>query len=462
MTKALIGRPNLHSLVAARNMALDTMSEAVELLTRGFSMAAKASELEQHATGGAVFYGDDRRQSEKYRQLFQQWDGPASLEMYRKHLDASCWINAMALCGLDALMDAEAKAEQRRSLCAEVPEITVDNLMATLEHYAGTADLIFQRGLARVFAGLDRRFRSHDGFKLGSRIILTHFFDVWGQVNWSNQSIDKLVDVERVFMVLDQERGDCTSIGHLVRESHGSGLNPRQSETISRYFKIRGYMNGNCHVWFQRDDLVEKANLVLADYYGKVLPDGVGPEAPPSTALAKDLQFYWTPEAVVDRLLKNVYDLRGLKVLEPSAGEGHIAHALVRNGARVDAVEVHPDRAHKCSLLRSPDLEVHNANFLTWDGPRDYDLVVMNPPFYGTHWMLHVRKAFDHLKPGGRLITVLPVTAELGESSKHVEFRKWAQPHREHYHLFQDLPDASFADAGTRVHTVTMSLRKGS
>ena len=33
------------------------------------------------------------------------------------------------------------------------------------------------------------------------------------------------------------------------------------------------YLNGNLHILFERRDLVAKANKIVADYYGEVLPD---------------------------------------------------------------------------------------------------------------------------------------------------------------------------------------------
>ena len=76
--------------------------------------------------------------------------------------------------------------------------------------------------------------------------------------------------------------------------------------------------------------------------------------------------------------------------------------------------------------------------------------------------MDHVRKAFTHLKPGGRLRAILPASAEVNETAKHVEFRawvdkatkdKWARP-------WTDLPPESFASSGTNVQTVILEINK--
>jgi tRNA1(Val) A37 N6-methylase TrmN6 len=95
-----------------------------------------------------------------------------------------------------------------------------------------------------------------------------------------------------------------------------------------------------------------------------------------------------------------------------------------------------------------------------WKGPQDFDLVVMNPPFHGTHFMDHVRKAFDHLKPGGRLRAVLPASAEVNESAKHQAFRAWALKHKDTWRMWTELPPESFASSGTNVQTVILELKK--
>ena len=214
-------------------------------------------------------------------------------------------------------------------------------------------------------------------------------------------------------------------------------------------------------------NLVEKANLVLAEYYGEVLPDAVGPDetfeqaVSKCTALSKDLQFYATPPAVVGKLLADLYVPKGGRVLEPSAGEGAICRGLLdRFECSITAAEVDPTRA--AALRRIDGLWVCQENFLTMQRAEVFDAVVMNPPFYGTHWMQHVTHAFSMLRPGGCLRAVLPVTAEIGDSKKHVAFRKWATERIDGYGrlYFTSMPSEAFASSGTRINTVILSLKK--
>ena len=55
---------------------------------------------------------------------------------------------------------------------------------------------------------------------------------------------------------------------------------------------MRGFRNGNAHVWFKRDDLVDRVNQLIGEYYGAPIPEDREPDADtglhePKTGLAK-------------------------------------------------------------------------------------------------------------------------------------------------------------------------------
>ena len=163
-------------------------------------------------------------------------------------------------------------------------------------------------------------------------------------------------------------------------------------------------------------------------------------------------------------LAGDLYLPEGAHVLEPSAGTGHIVRALraKKPNLKITAVELHPDRVAQLRKLEGPNVQIIARNFLNEPAFPVYDAVVMNPPFYGTHWMDHVRHAWDFLKDGGRLVAVLPVSAAVAETPKHLAFRRWAEKANggRIWGLFSDLPPESFLEAGTRINTTILSLRK--
>jgi len=467
----LLPYTTISAVVSNRNAAVSKAREAADMIAAGLLLAEEAQTLAQQAHGATTFTLADHSRREAYQKLFQSFDADQSVECFRQQTDARTWMNLITLTGMNALMDKTAKDELYAGLCGAVPEITEDNIEATFLHLVGDAKLIFQRGLARAFSGLDRRFKSHGAFKLGSRIILTNVFDDWGGWNYHTRMEDTMADIERVFAVLDGNKiPDPGALTRAIRKDRQGGWYPRQSVTETPYFRVMCYKNGNAHLWFQRDDLVEKANQVLAEYYGEVLPDGVPDDMPVSDiktksgALCKDLAFYPTPDAVVNTILSQsgVFLTDDSVILEPSAGTGNLVRGVLsKNIRRVDAVEIHPDRVRALKAIDDPRLNVLEANFLRMGARQDYTHVFMNPPFYGTHWMEHVTHAFDFLVPGGTLVAILPISAELGTSTKHQTFRKWAAAHTGWDDLrFTDLPAESFKDSGTRVNTVFLVLHK--
>ena len=220
--------------------------------------------------------------------------------------------------------------------------------------------------------------------------------------------------------------------------------------TIDRGMTVRKFGNGNAHVIFDIDALFA-INTGLAEFYGEVLPDVADDDVKhrASTAVTKDLQFYWTPPAVVAKALEfaEIYTRdqvsdrhwatrKPVRVLEPSCGDGRILDELRARGCRSLGIEVDPGRA---TQAKAKGHSVLCANFLEQPATPTFDRVVMNPPFYGQHYVKHVRHAIGFLKPGGVLVAILPATAHYDHDELKGEWR--------------DLPVASFADAGTNVPT---------
>lgn len=463
--RALTPRTVASVICAHRDAALALAREAAETIARGHELARQAQEHATKAHASAAFHPRDYSQDEAYRSLFARFDAEAAVDSYRKQLDARTWVHLLSMVGVKDLMDRTALEDFDRKLASDVPEVNEEAMREMLADHLERRGFVFARGLARCFADLDGRFRSHDAFKLGARMILTNVLDGDGHLTYHQHRYAMLDDVERVFRVLDGKQGPPErSLSRVLRDER-SGWGARKSKHESDYFRIHCWKNGNAHLWFTRNDLVERANRVLADYYGAVLPDAYEPDDSPadietvSGLPSKDLAFYPTPEPVVKRMLRGVHLDGSSRVLEPSAGVGNITKIAAAKGAEVVAVELHPRRVRELEALRLPRVSVVAANFLQLPADPSFTHVLMNPPFCGTHWMQHMKHAFDFLAPGGVLVAVLPVSAELGTSKKHEAFRKWATMHARYGELrFDSLPAESFAESGTRVSTVVLRL----
>jgi predicted RNA methylase len=358
-----------------------------------------------------------------------------------------------------------------------VPEVTPGNCYATMERLVTESGDIFRRGIANAFSGLDRRFRSHDGFKIGSRVVLTYFHRE-GFCYGSDRVCETLRDIEKTFRILDgkppTERGDDIT----AKASSAMTMSNPKCVVEDEYFILKAFKNGNAHLWFKRDDLLLKVNALLAEYYGAALGDVKGRDSethhPNKTGLAKNLGFFPTPEPVAAKVCEEARLYRSeedapLRILEPSAGTGALVTAAVKASGKVlpsvVAIEIHRERCE--TLARDPVYgRVVCADFLqvTPDHIGLYDRVIMNPPFDGGRDIDHVRHAVKFLKPGGILVAIMSAGAEFRDDAKTVAFREMCEHMRPSAYAcdrqWHDLPAGSFKEAGTNVNTCIVVLRK--
>jgi hypothetical protein len=408
----------------------------------------------------------------------------------RKMVDRDVWAHIIQLTDLERIMDKTAKDQFHREMTENPPEATIDNIYATLEQFALDAGTIFRRGIAECFSKLDRRFRSHDGWKIGSRVILTYCFDESGFFNYHHNHRDTIQDIERTFLVLDGKTpppnyAGIVGVVQAARDKTG-GWGRRQTECENDYFKINCYKNGNAHVWFKRDNLLVRVNKLLAEYYGEVISEERAPEQgsdlfTPKTSLAKNHGFFPTPDNAAKNIVDKVPLWREpsdpfLTVLEPSAGTGNLARLLAtdRHGrehtyrAAVDCVEIQPLLAEKLRAERliqqhvpGPRLyrKVMCCDFLALapDPTNLYDRVVMNPPFDRERDVDHVIHALSFLKADGFLTAIMSAGTEFRDTSKSTKFRSLMERLNARYH---DLPAGSFSSVGTNVNAIVLRVWK--
>ena len=194
----------------------------------------------------------------------------AVAKIVREAVDGDMWRGFINNTPLGSLMDVQEKKKFEDSL-ANPPECTPETVFATMAQLAGNADVIFRRGLANAFQRLSRDYKSHDGFKIGDRVILTAMITSAGSFqNLSHYRTGELADVDRCFHVLDgkpapeYQQGICAAIRTELAKREGN-------EAATEYFTVRWFQNGNAHLRFKRQDLVEKANKLIAAHFGETI-----------------------------------------------------------------------------------------------------------------------------------------------------------------------------------------------
>lgn len=488
-----------------RNAALSAYAEAWSLLSEAQAKVSEARGYGDFAGDGTVGRYSHHLDKERiaFHKEFRVPSREEYLETARRITDTDGWSYLIKLMRLEMIMDAQSKREFHDSLIKDAPPLELEHVLATLEALKDGARTTFLRSIANIFSAADRRFRSHDGFKIGrkatgNRIIFPNALRPDGGWSWTMDPRPSLIDIERMLLILDEKTQGYTSEIITALDKAGKHWSGPGAVTVETdYLKVRTFKNGNMHVYFLRPDLLEKVNLCLAEYYGEVLGErgeDVEEKAKqdadlntPKMTLARNFGFFPTPEPAVHLVLRELegYTLKGARVLEPSAGTGNLARALRKQGAAVDCVEIQPDLAKGLRLEGFPCV---TADFLALAPPADperrYDFVVMNPPFDRERDVDHVMHALKFLKPGGVLVSIMSAGTEFRSTRKGEAFRKhilslvlserdMEQVEREEmewrdamrlgggyrFAHWTDLPPASFAEVGTYVNTSILRVR---
>lgn len=170
---------------------------------------------------------------------------------------------------------------------------------------------------------------------------------------------------------------------------------------------------------------------------------------------ARDFEFFETPAALVERVIRKARIERGMLVGEPNAGQGALALAA----AEIVGIE----NVHCHELMPANVLHLQRLGFNV-QAPVDFlgtqprpvlDRVVMNPPFSGGRDMQHVLHASKWLKPGGRLVSITSTQWRDRETAAAGAFREFLDRHNAD---IDDIPSGAFRQSGTDVPTLLVTF----
>ena len=153
-------------------------------------------------------------------------------------------------------------------------------------------------------------------------------------------------------------------------------------------------------------------------------------------------------------------------VLEPSAGTGTLAVMAEAGGATVLLNELDPQRRMLLAATRRQAVTGHDAEFIAdlLDGDAAPGVVLMNPPFASSSTrndpcmaLRHVLSAAKVLRPGGRLVAIVPPSLPGAEGR-----RLWSRICALASPVFRmHLPRTGFRKMGASVRTDLLVLDKG-
>lgn len=126
--------------------------------------------------------------------------------------------------------------------------------------------------------------------------------------------------------------------------------------------------------------------------------------------------FYPTPQNLIDKMLCDLDFTMIKSILEPSAGKGDIVEVLEKKAKNhnkyygkqyyqfnIDCIEADQDFQH---ILKGKNFRVVYNDFLTYNTMKEYDLIIMNPPF--SNGCKHLLKALTmQSRNGGAVVCLL-------------------------------------------------------
>lgn len=270
----------------------------------------------------------------------------------------SAWYHVYDKMQISYLASADDKKRFEQSMTSP-PEFNMDNIRATFGDYILDPRGNILRGLAEVFCSLDPAYKSHEKVKVGvkglpKRVIINN---VAGIMSYGRDQVMNIVNALAAYqgkpLASYREIDELIQGNEIIRT--GGELPPYRygeepEKIVARGVWLKVYNNGNGHLYFDKQELND-INRALAEYYGDVLPDAHEDKPDKkreSTAVSKDLQYYPTPQKVVERVLSEARDLDGKRVLEPSCGCGRFLDAIKSAGGIVIGYEVDHARANQC------------------------------------------------------------------------------------------------------------------
>jgi type I restriction-modification system DNA methylase subunit len=164
--------------------------------------------------------------------------------------------------------------------------------------------------------------------------------------------------------------------------------------------------------------------------------------------LKKDFQFFATPPEVCNEM--QMYASIGKEdiVLEPSAGSGNLLNGIDRD-IFTHYCELNPDMA--ADLQENfPEFRFMGHDFMETELNPIYTRIIANPPFTKNQYCAHIRRMYDLLAPGGRLVAIAPIGYTFASNGPQKKFREWLYDLDVAEH---SLPKGTFKESGTMIET---------
>ncbi|HDH7183861.1 TPA: DUF4942 domain-containing protein [Escherichia coli] len=261
----LICSTSIERIVTGRDAALKQIEQLIQQLD---SISRLTSEI-----GGGTAQDWAMKSGHRYDSwLIENTD--KALPAITRNIDRNIWRDLMLKSGMMALMDAEAREQWRQNLeeC-DLPTISEANVLSTFEQLHLNKMDVFERGIINVFKGLSWDYKTNNPCSFGKKIIISNLvkYDKWGyNLNWGWQR-DRLADLERMLTILEGQSIPDSRADVIRRLDDHIHENRHSTHYEDKMFSIKYFQKGTAHIIFNRPDLVDKLNGIIARHYPGML-----------------------------------------------------------------------------------------------------------------------------------------------------------------------------------------------
>jgi len=236
---------NLNDFISARDAAI-----------AGFSHAKRALYLAEKALDSVISYTWPLGSNPKLTN-----------EEFVREIDRRMWRKAFDLTRFAQVMDREARESFNQSLDGKPPEFTADNVRSIFLSVSQESDLMFKRGLVNVFKRRNSGYKtnSKEAFKVDRKMVMTCITRPnYGRgMQMSSYGAAEINDIDRIFKTLDDKKHNQGELETALNAAWRDKPYVYEDD----YYQVKGFKNSNAHFVFKRQDLLDKANLLIAEYY---------------------------------------------------------------------------------------------------------------------------------------------------------------------------------------------------
>lgn len=174
------------------------------------------------------------------------------IKMIKREVDVLFWQKLIKICQFKEIMHSKKYDQLESELYNNTPEFTVDNATATLTQLISELPDLLTELVRNTFTCRSKDHKSNGNMKLDKK-------QVYKSLLSSSHGENLLIDITRAISILEGVSNE-----YILRE-----LNERRE--VVKYdgkVKFKAFLNGNVHVTFLDEDLLNKLNDVLAGAMG--------------------------------------------------------------------------------------------------------------------------------------------------------------------------------------------------